>query len=127
VQGRVPMPGLAPYIAAATVIAFAMDYCAQPFGTGLYALPRIGAQSESIQPLNVVDRTLKGDRLPGEPTHGQATSSGTPIGDTMRQPAQTVPRDIPRSPKGQLQDGCESALGPLTSAKQKSLAARCQT
>jgi hypothetical protein len=122
--------GLVPYIAGAAVAAFALDYCAQSFGTGLNASDRIGFQSEMVQPMNIVDRLHKGDRLPGgQRTNGQAASGGVTIGDMELPPAKAPHIIAPRSPSmlPELPDGCESAFSPLSAAEQKKLAARCLT
>jgi hypothetical protein len=59
-----PAPGLVPYIVGAAVAAFALNYCIQSVEAGLNAPDRIGAQSEPAQPMHIVDRSHKGDRLP---------------------------------------------------------------
>jgi hypothetical protein len=114
----------APYIAGAAVIAFALGYCAQPFTAGLNASGRIGAQSELARPMNIVDRSHKGDRL-----SGQAASGNAAIGSIEPRPDQTVPRDVRRPSKLRLQlpDGCETAFGPLTAEDRKNIADRCLT
>ena len=132
-QGRNLTSDLVPYIACAAVAAFALDYCAGSFGTGLNASGRIGIQSETAQPINVVDRSHKGDRLPGgRQTNGQAASGGVAIGNMELLPAlpAKAPRvDAPRSlsflPK--LPDGCEPAFSPLTAAGQQNIPDRCVT
>jgi hypothetical protein len=124
------MSGLAPYIAGAAVIAFTLDSCAQPSGTGLNASGRISLQSETAQPLYIVDRSHKGDRLPGgQPTYGLTASGDVAIGNMELRPAKAPRGDAPRSSSflPELPDGCESAFSSLTAAKQKTLAARCLT
>jgi hypothetical protein len=102
-----------------------LEYCA--FGTGLNASSHVGLQIEAVQPMNMVDRTHKGDRLTG----AQETSASdlTPIGKIEPQPVKVGPDDALRLPRVQpkLPDGCEPALSPLTDAKRKSPAARCLT
>ena len=129
-QGRNLTSDLFPYIAGAAVLVFALDFCGQQFGAGLNPSPRISARSETTQPMNVVDRSHKGDRLPGgQETYGQAASGGMAIGNMELLPAKAPLVDAPRSPSilPRLPDGCESAFGSLTAAEQKALAARCLT
>jgi hypothetical protein len=124
------MSGLAPYIFGAAVVAFALDYFAQSFGTGLSASGRMGIQSETTRPLNDVDRLLKGDRLPGgQSTNGQATSGAGAIGHIEPRPAKAAPDDAPRSPDFQpkIPDGCDPAFSPLAPAEQINPVARCLT
>jgi hypothetical protein len=122
--------GLVPYIAGAAVAAFALDYCVQSFGTGLNASDRIGIQNEMVQPMNTVDRSHKGDRLPGsQKTNGQAAAGSVTIGDMELPPAKAPLVIAPRSPSmlPELPDGCESAFSPLSATEQKKHAARCLT
>jgi hypothetical protein len=122
--------GLVPYIAGAAVAAFALDYCVQSFGTSLNASDRVGIQSETVQPLNLVDRSHKGDRLSaGQKANGQAASGNVTIGDMEPPPARAPLNDAPRPPRllPDLPDGCESAFSPLSAAEQKKLATRCST
>jgi hypothetical protein len=122
--------GLVPYIAGAAVAAFALNYCVQSFETVLNASDRVDNQSEMARPLNIVDRSHKGDRLAGgQKTNGQSASGGVTIGDTELPPAKAPPIVAPRSPSlvPELPDGCESAFSPMSAAEQKRLAARCST
>jgi hypothetical protein len=122
--------GLVPYIAGAAVAAFALDYCVQSLGTGLNASERTDIQREMVQPMNIVDRSHKGDRLPGgQKTNGQSASGSVTIGDMELSPAKPPLIIAPRSPGllPELPDGCESAFSPLSAAEQKKLAARCST
>ena len=122
--------GLVPYIAGAAVAAFALDYCVQSFGTGLNASERVGNQSEMVRPLNVVDRSHKGDRLAGgEKANGQSASGGATIGDSELPPEKAPLIIAPRLPRLllELPDGCESAFSPMSAAERKRLAARCLT
>jgi len=122
--------GLVPYIAGAAVAAFALDYCAQSLGTSLNTSDRIGIQHEIVQPMNIVDRSHKGDRLPGgQKTNGQSASGSVTIGDMELPPVRASHTIAPRSPSllSDLPDGCESAFSPLSAAEQKKLAARCLT
>src|SRR5580704_8283516 len=122
--------GLVPYIAGAAVAAFALNYCVQSFETVLNASDRVDNQSEMARPLNIVDRSHKGDRLAGgQKTNGQSASGGVTIGDTEPPPAKAPPIIAPRSPSllPELPDGCESAFSPMSAAEQKRLAARCST
>jgi hypothetical protein len=121
--------GLVPYIAGAAVAAFALNYCAQSLGTGANVSDLV-IQSEMVQPMNIVDRSHKGDRLPGgQRTNGQAASGGVTIGDMELPPAKAPLIIAPRSPSmlPELLDGCESAFSPMSAAEQKRLAARCLT
>jgi hypothetical protein len=109
---------------------FALDYCVQLFGTGLSASGQIGIQSEIAQPMNIVDRSHKGDRLSGgQKTNGQSASGSVTIGDIELPPAKTPLMSAPQSPSvlPDLPEGCESAFSPLSAAEQKKLAARCST
>jgi len=119
------MAGLVPCIAGAALVAFALEYCA--FGTDSNASGRIGVQIETVQPMNIVDRSHKGDRLTG----AQQTSASdiVPVGKVEPQPVKAAPDETLQSPKVQpkLPDGCEPALSPLTAAKRKTPAARCLT
>jgi hypothetical protein len=122
--------GLVPYIAGAAVTAFALNYCVQSFGTSLNASDRVGIQSEKAQPMNIVDRSHKGDRLAGgQKTNGQSVSGDVTIGDTELPPAKGPLIIEPRSPSllPELPDGCESAFSAMSAAEQKKLAARCLT
>jgi hypothetical protein len=95
---------LVPYIASAAVAAFVLGYCSQPFAA---AAGRIGARTETAQPVNIVDRSHKGDRLTA--------------------PDQTVRPDLPRSSKltPAIPDGCDPAFGPLLTTEQGNFAGRC--
>jgi len=130
-QTRNLMSSLGPYIFGAAVVAFALDYFAQSFGTGLSASGRMGIQSETTRPLSDVDRSLKGDRLPGgQSTNGQATSGAGAIGNIeLRRPVKAAPDDTPLSPDFQpkIPDGCEPAFSPLAPAEQINPVARCLT
>jgi len=85
-SATISISGLARYIAGAAVIAFTLDFCAQPFGTGLNASGRISLQSETAQPLHIVC-SHKGDRLPGgQQTYGQAASGDVTIGNRHYDP-----------------------------------------
>src|ERR1022692_1583565 len=91
--------GLVPYIAGAAVAAFALNYCVQSFGTSLNESDRVGIQSEKVQPMNIVDRLHKGDRLAGgQKTNGQSVSGGATIGDTELPRAKAPLIVEPRSP-----------------------------
>jgi hypothetical protein len=121
---------LAPYIPTAAAIAFLLVFFAEPFTTSLNASGRVGFHNEPAHPMNIVDRSHKGNRLPGrQETYGQAASGNTAIGDIEPRPDQTVPRNAPRSSHIQpkLPDGCEAAFGPPTPEGQKDIAARCLT
>jgi hypothetical protein len=122
--------GLVPYIACAAVAAFALDYCVQSVGTILNASARIGIQSEIVQPMNIVDRSHKGDRLPrGQPIYGPAASDGVATGNIELTPAKAPPVDAPRLPSFRLElpDGCEPAFSSLTAGVRKNIADRCTT
>jgi hypothetical protein len=122
--------GLVPYIAGAAVAAFALDYCVQSFGTGLNASDYVDIQSEMVQPMNIVDRSHKGDRLAGgQKTNGQSASGGVTIGDMELPPAKAPLTVAPRSPSllPELPEGCESTFSPMSAAEQKKFAARCLT
>jgi hypothetical protein len=122
--------GLVPYVVGAAVAAFALDYCVESFGTGLNASDRVGIQSEMVQPMNIVDRSHKGDRLAGgQMTNGQSASGSVTIGG-MELPLAKAPLIVaPRSPSLllELPEGCESAFSAMSAAEQKKLAARCLT
>jgi hypothetical protein len=78
----------------------------------------------------IVDRSHKGDRLPGgQKTNGQSASGSVTIGDMEPPPAKAPLIIAPRSPGllPELPDGCESAFSALSAAEQKKLAARCLT
>ena len=129
-QGINLTSGLGPYIAGAAVVAFALDFCTQPFGAGVNASDRIGIQSEAALPMNNVDRSHKGDRLSsGRQINGQAASGSVAIGNMELLAAKAPLVDVPLSstflPK--LPEGCESAFSALSAAEQKDLAARCFT
>jgi hypothetical protein len=129
-QGRHLTSGLGPYIAGAAVVAFALDFCAQRFGAGVNTSDRIGIQSEAAQPMNIVDRLHKGDRLSsGRQISGQAASGSVAIGNLETLPAKAPLVDVPLSPTflPKLPEGCESAFSALSAAEQKDLAARCFT
>jgi hypothetical protein len=129
-QPTTPASELVSYIAGAAVAAFALDYCVKSFGTGLDSSGRIGIQRETVQPMNIVDRLHKGDRLPGgQKANGQAASGNVTIGDMKPPPARAPLNDAPRPPRllPDLPDGCESAFSSLSAADQKKLAARCST
>jgi len=122
--------GLVPYIASAAVATFALNYCVQSLGAGLIASDRIGIQSEPAQPINIVDRSHKGDRLSGgQHIYGQAASGDVAIGNMGLLPATAPFNDARQLPSilPKLPDGCESAFSPLSAAERKSLAARCVT
>jgi len=121
---------LVPYIVCAAVAAFALDYCVQSFGAGLNASHRVGIQSETVQPMNVVDRSRKGDRLPGgQSTYGQAASGGLTIRNIEPLAPAASQVDAPRSPGSlrDLPDGCEPAFSSLTAEGRKNIADRCTT
>jgi hypothetical protein len=123
-------PGLVPYIAWAAMAAFALNYCIQSVQAGLNASAGIGGRSEVAQSMNVVDRSHKGDRLPGaQRIYGQATAGSVEVGNADLAPATVPRRSPPQSPSLQpeLPDGCESAFSPLSAAEQKDFAARCLT
>jgi hypothetical protein len=122
--------GLVPYIAGAAVAAFALNYCAQSAGTRLTTPERISVQSETAQPMNMLDRSHKGDRLPsGRQTYGRAASDNAAIGTMERAPVAVPLSDIsqPPSQPANLPEGCESAFSPMSAAELKTLAARCLT
>jgi hypothetical protein len=126
-----PAPGLASYIFGAAIAAFALNYCAQSAATAFSASDRIDVPSEPARPMNIVDRSHKGDRLPGgQQTYSKAASGSVAIGDMDLLPA-TVPHNNnpPRAPSllPELPDGCESAFSALSAAELKVLAARCFT
>ena len=118
--------GLFPYIVAAAVAAFALNYCIQSVEAGSYAPNRIAVQNEPVEPMHTVDRSHKGDRLPGaQQVNDQAAADGTVV---------VFPTMVPRSnpppspgPRSDLPDGCESAFSPMSTAEQKDFAARCLT
>jgi len=113
---------LVPYIAGATMATFALIYCQQSLGTSFNPSDRISFQSETAQPMNIVDRSHKGDRLFGAQ---QTVASGN-----MELVPMTAPvSDAPRSPSvlPNLPDGCESAFSSMSAAEQKTAAARCLT
>jgi hypothetical protein len=122
--------GLVPYFAGTALAAFALVYCAQSLESGLNLSNRISFQSEAAQPMNIVDRSHKGDRLPrSQQTYGQAASSSVASGN-MELVSMTAPvSDAPRSPSvlPNLPDGCESAFSSMSAAEQKTVAARCLT
>jgi hypothetical protein len=129
-QGRNLTSDLIPYIAGAAMLAFVLDFCAQPFGTGVNASDRIGIQREAAQPVNIVDRSHKGDRLSSSrQISGQAATGGVAIGTMEPLPAKASLVDVPLSPTSlpKLPEGCESAFSTLSAAEQKDLAARCFT
>jgi hypothetical protein len=129
-QGRNLTSGLGPYIAGAMVVTLALAFFAQPLGTGVNASDRIGIQREAAQPMNIVDRSHKGDRLSsGRQINGQAASGSVTIGNMVTLPAKTPLVDVPPSPTflPKLPEGCESAFSTLSAAEQKTLAARCFT
>jgi hypothetical protein len=130
-RGRHLTSDLAPYIACAAAVPSALDYCVQSFGTNLSAASHIGTQSETGQPMNIVDRSHKGDRLSvGQSNYGQGASGGVAIGNMKSLPANAPLVDAPRSPSlpPDLRDGCESALSSLTpSAVKNNIAGHCVT
>jgi hypothetical protein len=129
-RGRHLTSDLGSYIACAAVVALALDYCVQSFGTDLSAASHIGIQSEMAQPMNIVDRSHKGDRLSvGQSTYGQGASGGVAIDNMKSLPAKAPLVEAPRSPSlpPDLRDGCESAFSSLTPGAVKNIAGRCVT
>jgi hypothetical protein len=123
-------PRLVPYIAGATMAAFALIYCQQFLRTSFNPSDRISFQSETAQPMNIVDRSHKGDRLfGGQQTYGQAVSGSVASGNTELVPMTAPVSDAPRSPSvlPNLPDGCESAFSSMSAVEQTTAAARCLT
>jgi hypothetical protein len=119
-------PGLLPYIIGAAIVASGLNYCIQSVEARLNAPDRIAVQNEPVQAMHIVDRSHKGDRLPGsQSVQDQAAADGTAVAfPTM------APRSILRlspGPRTELPDGCESAFSPMSAAEQKKFAARCLT
>jgi hypothetical protein len=122
--------GLVPYIAGAAVAAFVLNFGEQSAGTRLTTPERISVQSETAEPVNTLDRSRKGDRLPSvRQTYGQAASNNAVIDTVERVPVAAPLSDIsqPSSRPANLPEGCESAFSPMSAAEQKTLAARCLT
>ena len=110
------VPRIVPYIAGATMAAFALIYCQQSLGTSFNPSDRISFQSETAQPMNIVDRSHKGDRLFG----GQQTVAS---GNMELVPMTAPVSDAPRSPSVLP----ESAFSSMSAVEQKTAAARCLT
>jgi hypothetical protein len=122
--------GLIGWIAGAALAAFALDYCTQPFAAGLNPPGHIGLQGETVQPMNVVNRVLKGDRLRSDQlTSDRAASGAATVDESERQPMRAAPREVPHSQglQPKLPEGCEPALSPLVNSKQNNFPAGCLT
>jgi hypothetical protein len=123
------MCGLLRFVVAGLAVLFVMDYVAPPVGTGLN-LGQSAAGWGTVQPLNVVDRTRKGDRLPVTSTI--VTKGVTLPEGAVRETRRIIPAKAPfpppaakMAPEQKIPEGCDPAFSPLAASAQANFSARC--
>jgi hypothetical protein len=118
--------------AIGVAVLFAMDYVAPPGGTGL-SLRQSAAGWATVQPLHVVDRAHKGDRLPVTSTT-VVTKGAVPAEVTIRETRRLVPASEHKpfqppaakpAPEQKIPEGCDPAFSPLAASAQANFSARC--
>ena len=109
-------------IAGAAITAFVLTYGWPP----LPAHSSMSAAPQTAFPMNVVDRSHKGDRLVIDPLMAGRQMFDTGVVDIHR-PDQSLPRGVPRSSNLQpaIPEGCDPVFGPLLTAEQGNFAGRC--
>ena len=95
------MRGLLPYILAGLVVVLAMDIVAPPVGLGVAVVAQ--PAPDMNKPVQIVDRTRKGDQLQVPNANGRQTPPGAP----------TVPI------------GCEAAFSSLSAGARANFPGRC--
>ena len=97
------MRGLLPYILAGLVVVLAMDIVAPPVGLGVAVVAQ--PAPDMNKPVQIVDRTRKGDQLQVPNANGRQTPPGAP----------TVP----------IGCGCEAAFSSLSAGARPNFPGRC--
>ncbi len=122
------MRNLGTYFACGLAALLAIDTLAPPVDMGPAMLGQVAistgfaASAGAPAPLNVVDRTLKGDRL-------LLNVSQHMMRDAVRSPSAPAAREIPIKPARQpkILIGCDPAFSPLTVSARLNFANRCLT
>jgi len=120
---------LAPYFAGGLVALVAMDFV-PPMKSAIDELMGTSANASTVQVVNTVDRTLKGDRLiPLRPAAGAASSSRVvemPEVTTRAKAVKPVPAEpAVKSIRGKVPIGCDPAFSPLAASASLNFAGRC--
>ncbi len=124
---------LAPYFAGGLAALVAMDF-APPVKSAIDQWAGASTYTSDVQLVNVVDRSLKGDRLvPAHRPVGHVSISviskgaGSPVttvGDNGRATAKPG-QAAPQKPAGKLPVGCDPAFSPLAASASLNFASRC--
>jgi hypothetical protein len=127
---------LAPYFAGAVAALVAMDF-APPVKSAIDEWAGASANASTVQVMNTVDRSHKGDRLvPSRPSLGALPAINNDVAfpqvtirDKERAAAKPVPAEQAQKPivvrGSKVPIGCDPAFSPLAASASLNFAGRC--